>query len=86
MRKLFNQFDVDGSGEITVENLREAFTRLGRASEVEQDEQIFKMIKLHDENDDGKISFDEFMNILQSGEDSISVGSGRPAAFSLTAI
>lgn len=67
-RKLFNQFDTDSSGCITFDNLRESFTRLGRASEVEADEQINAMIKLHDYNEDGKIDVEEFMFILRSAD------------------
>lgn len=57
IRALFATFDVDGTGEITKENIKKAFTKFGREI---TEEEINTIMKAHD-NDEGKtISMDEF--------------------------
>ena len=58
---VFNQFDTDKSNKITEENIYLALQKMGL--EVQKDE-ISKMIKEHDLNKDGVLSFDEFKKIF----------------------
>lgn len=63
LRSAFEHFDVDNSGYITAENLQEVLTNMGREFSIED---IEKMIKTVDEDGNGKISFEEFENLLLS--------------------
>ena len=57
IRGLFNLFDVDNSGNITVDNLVQTFSKFGRqitGGEIEQ------AMAQHDMKHDGQISFEEF--------------------------
>lgn len=65
---LFKKFDVDNSGSITVENLQEAFNRLGMATRISHNE-IAEMMRIHDIDQSGKISFDEFRAIFKGLDD-----------------
>ena len=58
---IFHQFDTDGSGFITKENIYYAMQKLGQ--NIEQDE-IQEMIGKHDITKDGMLSFDEFKMIF----------------------
>ena len=58
----FKALDTDNSGMITVDELKSAFDTHG-----DKDEKIWEEImKEVDTNDDGEISFDEFMNAMTS--------------------
>ena len=61
---LFKKFDVDNTDYITEENLREAFNRQGRLqiSRLEID----NIVRQHDTDYNGKISFEEFKKIFIS--------------------
>ena len=59
---LFKTFDTDNTDFISLENLQEAFQRLGRDySEAE----VREMLQLHDLTKDGRLSFDEFKAIFE---------------------
>mmetsp|Transcript_15070 Transcript_15070/g.12786 ORF Transcript_15070/g.12786 Transcript_15070/m.12786 type:complete len:221 (+) Transcript_15070:1006-1668(+) len=61
----FRHFDVDDSGYITADNINEAMIRSGRRI---PEEEIQRMIKEFDITKDGKISFNEFLNIMKPEE------------------
>ena len=58
---LFKAFDTDDTDYISLENLQEAFQRLGRNY---SEEEVKKMLQLHDTVKDGRLSFDEFKAIF----------------------
>ena len=58
---LFKTFDTDDTDYISLENLQEAFQRLGRNY---SEEEINKIMLLHDSSKDGKLSFEEFKAIF----------------------
>ena len=60
---LFKKFDVDNTDFITLANLQEAFHRLGR-NKISQAE-IEEMMRIHDIDHNGKISFNEFKAIFR---------------------
>lgn len=67
----FAMFDIDGGGTIDTDELKQVLTELGDAP---TDEEIQEMITMIDENGDGEIDFDEFLNLMrlrmgESGED-----------------
>jgi len=57
----FKRFDKDGSGRITVDELRHVMTRGGTISFPEQE--IQKMMSAVDTDGDGKLNYHEFLNI-----------------------
>ena len=61
IRELFNYMDVDLSGEIDYKDIQECFKRFGRLLD---DSKIKRMISECDNNRDGKISFEEFYDII----------------------
>jgi Ca2+-binding EF-hand superfamily protein len=54
-------FDKDGSGNISADEIREVLGFGGSLS----DKQISQIIKQVDENGDGEIDFDEFVNMMR---------------------
>lgn len=58
---LFHTFDTNSSNEITKENIKFAFQKLGKEY---SDEEIEVMMKSHDTNNDGKIDREEFRQII----------------------
>ena len=58
---IFSQFDTDGSGRISEENIYYAMQKLGQ--EIPRSE-IKEMIKKHDLTKDGHLSFEEFKCIF----------------------
>lgn len=60
---IFNLFDVDNTNEITVDNLVQTFSKFGR--EFTKDE-VKQVMKAHDLNNEGTISFDEFKIMIQT--------------------
>lgn len=59
---LFKTFDTDDTDYISLENLLEAFQRLGRDY---SEEEVKKMLQQHDLTKDGRLSFDEFKAIFE---------------------
>ncbi|KAL2118755.1 hypothetical protein VTJ04DRAFT_5714 [Mycothermus thermophilus] len=58
----FKVFDKDGSGTISVDELRNVLRSLG---ENLTDDELDEMIKLADRNGDGQIDYTEFANIMK---------------------
>ena len=63
LRICFNEFDKDGSGKISIDEISNIFKK-GDQDNKEDLEAFKKMIKDADENGDGEISFDEFQDIM----------------------
>ena len=62
IRKQFEKYDTDGSGSITWDELKEVFEeRLGRKLDVKEAKQLMKD---SDDNDDGKINYEEFLALV----------------------
>ena len=62
-REVFMFFDADEKGFITVSDLRQAMINLG---EKLTDNDVRQMIKEADINEDGHVSYDEFIKIVSS--------------------
>lgn len=60
---IFNQFDIDNSGKITKENLRQAFSKYGREI---TDKDIEDILSKHDIAGDKAISLEEFKILITS--------------------
>merc|ERR1712241_603043 len=67
-RKAFEMFDRDGSGKISSAELRHVLTKTGRMKLTE--EEVTEMIAEVDEDQDGKINFNELVKLF-TGADSI---------------
>ena len=63
LRICFNEFDKDGSGKISIDEISNIFKK-GDQDNKEDMEAFKKMIKDADENGDGEISFEEFQDIM----------------------
>jgi calcium-dependent protein kinase len=63
LRICFNEFDKDGSGKISIDEISNIFKK-GDQDNKEDIEAFKKMIKDADENGDGEISFEEFQDIM----------------------
>ncbi|CAL1544027.1 unnamed protein product [Lymnaea stagnalis] len=61
LRAAFKQLDVDGSGFITTDDLKEVLGKQGLAEAAES------IIDKVDTNDDGKVSFEEFLKMWKEG-------------------
>ncbi|KAM3139415.1 hypothetical protein pb186bvf_008440 [Paramecium bursaria] len=66
LRQVFDQFDLDKSGFVDFVELKQISAQMGQEM---SDNQIKTLMKTVDENNDGKISFDEFWNWWQFGKD-----------------
>jgi calmodulin len=62
-RDAFFVFDKDGDGFISAQELKEVMTNLGENA---TDQYIKKLMDAADLNRDGKIDFQEFMNMMQT--------------------
>lgn len=58
---MFNLFDDDGTGKITLKNLKRVAKELG---ETMTDAELLEMIERADADQDGEISPDEFYSIM----------------------
>lgn len=67
---VFKQFDIDGDGFIQEEELRQVMTKMGQNP---TEEEINAMFKAADLNRDGKISFEEFIEISRANPLSLSL-------------
>ena len=54
---MFNIFDVQGSGEITRDNIKDAFTKFGKDID---DQELDHVMLEHDHNASNTITLDEF--------------------------
>lgn len=57
LEAIFKSFDIDNTGEITAQNLKDAFSKFGK--EVSDDE-IDQIMKAHDLDGGKTISLEEF--------------------------
>ena len=64
MKGLFDMFDIDRDEFITEKEIKTVMKKLG---EKVKKKQLRKMIKEADDNKDGKISFNEFKTIVETG-------------------
>ena len=55
---MFKKFDVDNTNNITVDNLKEAFKRMGSVNV--SDQVLDDIMKKHDKDKSGKLDFEEF--------------------------
>ncbi|CAF2741903.1 unnamed protein product [Rotaria sp. Silwood2] len=62
MRRAFKCFDIDNSGYITADELHEVLRRLNRDV---SERRISEVLKSVDMDHDGKISYEEFVHIVQ---------------------
>lgn len=62
VKEAFKAFDKDGNGFISVEELKHAMESLG---ETVSNEELDEMVKMADKNKDGKIDYEEFVEIMQ---------------------
>ncbi|XP_070555626.1 calmodulin-like protein 3 isoform X2 [Ptychodera flava] len=58
----FRAIDIDGSGTITADELRQVIKKLG---EELSEEDIEEMIELADTNGDGEIDYGEFVRVMK---------------------
>ena len=61
LRSVFSLFDTDHSGKITIENLHDAFQKLGQEVPIKD---LKSLMDKHDTKHDGCISFDEFKEMV----------------------
>ena len=64
LRKVFAEFDVDGKGAIEAEGIKRVLTKLNIDH---SDADIALMIDTADVNGDGKVDFNEFLQIFTRG-------------------
>ena len=72
---LFKTFDTDDTDFISLENLKEAFQRLGRNY---SDEELSNIMQLHDTVKDGRLSFNEFKAIFIEDRNDRNVKESQP--------
>ncbi|MFD6416390.1 EF-hand domain-containing protein [Streptomyces sp. NPDC060194] len=63
-RRAFDRFDSDGDGEITAAEYKSVMAQLGDFNVTESVAEV--VIKAHDTNGDGKLTFDEFLASRQA--------------------
>jgi|TARA_B110001450_G_C17483089_1_gene425068 Ca2+-binding EF-hand superfamily protein len=61
LEAIFKSFDIDNTGEITAQNLKDAFSKFGK--EVSDDE-IEQIMKAHDIDGGKTISLEEFTEMM----------------------
>lgn len=76
LRSMFQMFDKDSSGFITLDELKQIMSKIGRDPEKAQ--AMMDSVDSIGGRNDGKISFEEFEEIMEStaGEDGESAGTG----------
>tara|TARA_B110000285_G_scaffold163411_1_gene182527 strand:+ start:417 stop:713 length:297 start_codon:yes stop_codon:yes gene_type:complete len=57
LEAIFKSFDIDNTGEITAQNLKDAFSKFGKEL---SDEEIDQVMKAHDLDGGKSISLEEF--------------------------
>ncbi|KAI9536703.1 Calcium-binding protein 5 [Dissostichus eleginoides] len=62
LKDAFKEFDTDGDGEITTEELRSAMTKL--MGEHMSQKEIDSIVKEADDNGDGTVDFEEFVRMM----------------------
>ena len=77
-RSAFSSFDKDNNGEIDVDELRFVFKQLGVFMD---DEQLGTLIRQVDTDENGIIDFEEFLTLMQLGQEEESEEADMLAAF-----
>jgi hypothetical protein len=72
MRDAFDAFDTDGSGKLSVDEIGAALAQSGKKSMTPED--VAKLVKQIDKNQDGEVSFDEFEAICNIAPDKLPYG------------
>lgn len=65
LRQWFNTMDVDGSGDITADELEEPLVSMGFAASARE---VRRMVSEVDEDGSGEIDFDEFFKMMTRGD------------------
>lgn len=63
LRAIFKAFDKDGNGEVSHQEMKEAFQEMGHILE---DEDIQRLIDLLDTDHSGTVSYEEFLSKIQT--------------------
>ena len=71
LKAIFNKFDADSSGSISLEELKAALSMGGKSA---TDEEVEEALAQVDTNDDKEISFDEFQEIFKLAPDAMPRG------------
>ncbi len=61
-RQIFRYFDVDGNGEVSVDEFINAVRRMGISK---SDEEVVQLHKDLDKDNSGAISYQEFINLIE---------------------
>ena len=64
LNAIFSTFDTDGSGKITKQNLKDAFTKFGKEITDDEVDKIWKKHHLNGDTDANGITFDEFKKMI----------------------
>lgn len=72
LKRVFNEFDLDGDNLIQLNELRTAMSNMGTNA---KEEEIVAMFQAADVNSDGGISFDEFVKIARANPVALSLKS-----------
>ena len=56
---MFHEFDTDGSGSVSVEEVKGMLRKLHMP-----DNEIETLVAMHDTNNDGELQYDEFVSFL----------------------
>ena len=67
MKKEFLALDIDGNGDISVQELELLLRAIKRKLRMTEN-QIIKMVKQTDKNGDGYVDVEEFLNMLETAE------------------
>lgn len=61
LRQAFDDFDMDKNGTVSFEELKQAVAALGMTAE---EDSLRSMFNLADTNDDGQLSFEEYLGLF----------------------
>ena len=67
MKKEFLALDLDGNGDISVQELESLLRSIKRKLRLTEN-QIIKMVKQTDKNGDGSVDLEEFLDLMETGE------------------
>ena len=67
MKKEFLALDLDGNGDISVQELESLLRAIKRKLRLTEN-QIIKMVKQTDKNGDGSVDLEEFLDLMETGE------------------
>ena len=67
MKKEFLALDLDGNGDISVQELESLLRAIKRKLRLTEN-QIVKLVKQTDKNGDGSVDLEEFLDLMETGE------------------